>query len=184
MPVTRLAAPLDAAPMCPWREPEADMRAFFPGATGYRTETSVLSGARVELTRRLGHPPAPEDHTLYINRVLRGEEPVGAIITRRVRGKYGAIEVVVAAGPEGAVRGIRLQRLREPDAVARALRSQAWLRSFTGKTAPSDWNLEAATARAAPEARASARAVAEGVRSTMILLDTAESLGPDSKPHH
>ena len=40
---------LEAAPMCPWRQPTSDMAAFFPGATGYHTETLILSSHLREL---------------------------------------------------------------------------------------------------------------------------------------
>src|SRR5262245_59109380 len=50
-----------AAPLCPWRAPERELRDFFPGADRWLAETRVLSERRVELARQLGRPPAPDE---------------------------------------------------------------------------------------------------------------------------
>src|SRR5205807_2669853 len=140
VPLVHLAAPPEAAPMCPWREPEADMRRFFPGAIRHETETRILSGQRLELMRRLGRPPLPDEHSAYLHRIYTGDQLAGTILTRRVRGQYGAIEIVLAVGTGGRVRGVRLQRLREPEAIAKALQSPRWLAAFQGRTAENDWH--------------------------------------------
>src|SRR5437870_13286554 len=115
---------IELAPMCPWRQPETDLRAFFPGATRHETEIRILSGERLELARRLGRMPAPEEHSLYLHRVYDAQRRLGTVLTRRVKGEYGAIEIVLAANPDGRVRGVRYQRLREPERIASALQSR------------------------------------------------------------
>src|SRR5207248_3150393 len=83
-PVSRLTIPTEAAPMCPWREPEADMRAFFPGANRRRTETRILSAKHLELARRLGRAPTSEEHAAYLHRIYRGDTLLGTVLIRRV----------------------------------------------------------------------------------------------------
>jgi hypothetical protein len=177
---------VELAPMCPWRKPDADMRAFFPEATGHQTDVRILSGARLELARRLGRMPAPEEHSLYVHRIYHVQRPLGAVVTRRVKGEYGAIEIVLAVGTDGTVRGVRYQRLREPEPVADALRSPRWLAAFEGKEAADNWRLGEDIPDVPPAARVSARAVVDGVRSLLIVLKTAEQLGISKAPttHH
>jgi Na+-translocating ferredoxin:NAD+ oxidoreductase RnfG subunit len=172
--------------MCPWREPESDLRALFPAANRRRTEVRILSGQRLELAKRLGRAPAAEEMALYFHRVYRGDRPLGTVLVRRVKGEYGAIEVVVGVGTDGKVRGVRLQRLREPEPIAEALRSPAWLGSFAGKTVAGAWTLGRDVPDVPAAARPSARAVMEGARSLVILLEVAERRGLPSEeaPHH
>src|ERR1043165_4560528 len=49
--------PIQSEPLCPWREPEQDLRRFFPEATRYEVETRILSGQRLELMKQLGRAP-------------------------------------------------------------------------------------------------------------------------------
>jgi hypothetical protein len=174
---------VELAPMCPWRDPDADLRAFFPDATGHRTEVRILSGALMELARRLGRRPAAEEYSLYVHRVFHEQQRLGAVLTRRVKGEYGAIELVLAVGADGAVRGARLQRWREPEPIAAVLRDSHWLGAFAGKTARSDWRLGQDIPAVPAEARGSAKAVVQGARSLLILLETAEQQGIVVPPH-
>ena len=106
--------------MCPWREPEKDLRRFFPGATSYRTDTLALSSIRQRILNRLGPGSRIEDNSLYVHRALRGTETVGSVLVRRAAGPHGAIEVVAAVDRSGKLVGLRVQRHREPEATARA----------------------------------------------------------------
>jgi hypothetical protein len=87
-----------------------------------------------------------------------------------VRGESGVIELVLAVGADGRVAGARLQRLREPDAVAAALQSTAWLGAFRGKTADSAWWLGQEFPAVPAEARSSAEAVLDGAHSILVML--------------
>ena len=184
LPTVQVRDTAEAAPMCPWREPQADLRRFFPGANGYRTETRILSGERVELQRRLGRPPTGEEHTLYLHRVYSARELRGTVLTRRLRGHYGAIELVLAVGTDGRLRDLRLQRLREPDAVAAALRSERFRGALTGRTGEGEWRLEPVIAQLPSQARPSATAIAEAARTQLILLQIAERRSAPASPHH
>jgi hypothetical protein len=179
--------PAEAAPLCPWREPEADLRQLFPSATREESVTRILSGHRLELAQRLGRTPTGDENELRLHRVYREDTPLGTIMSRRVKGAYGAIELVLAADTNHLVCGLRLQRLREPEPVARTLQDPDWLHAFAGKGAEAAWQLGGDIPDVPPEARLSAQAVVEGVRSAMILLTTADHAPPfrsGQTPHH
>ena len=115
------AKPPEAAPLCPWREPEKDLKMIFPTATGYKVETRILSGLRVELRERLGRAPAPDENALHFYSIYREETFLGTVLTRRIKGEHGAIELVLATDLERRVCGLHFQRLREPEPIVRAL---------------------------------------------------------------
>lgn len=178
---------LEPAPLCPCRQPEADLRRFFPGATRWQSETRVLSGQLLELKRRLGRDPQPEELALQVHRVFRNAEELGAVLVRCVHGKYGAIEIVLAIDSPGSVVGLELQRQREPAAIAAALTSPDWLGTFRGLRA-ADFAAGAPSLPAVPgQAQSSADAIADGVRSLLILYQTAQVGGAVDAPvqrHH
>ena len=173
--VLETTRPPEPAPLCPWREPEADLRKFFADATRHETETRILSGRRVELAGSLGRPPAPDELALHVHRIFREAHPLGTVMTRRVKGEFGSIEIVLATDPGGQVRGVRFQRVREPPSITAALQKPEWLAAFAGKTAASHWRLGDDLPAVEAEAIPSAQAVVEGVRSLLILLSAAEN---------
>jgi len=179
--------PPQAAPLCPWRDPENDLKRFFPNATRYEPKTRILSGQRLELAERLGRVPTGDENALHVYHCYEEQLPLGVVLTRRVKGDYGAIELVLAVGPNGRVCGLRLQRLREPEPIATALQSPDWLRSFEGQRSDSSWKLGRDIPDVVPEARLSAAAIVDGVRSMLILLATSDpsaSQSPEAAPHH
>jgi hypothetical protein len=161
---------IEAAPVCPWREPKRDLRTFFPGATGVHEERRILSHLRLTLIRELGRPLSPGEMLLRPFHVVQGSRAVGTVLLRRVKGEFGAIELVLAVAADGQVRGVRIQREREPERIAAALTDPHWLASFRGKTADSSLRPGEDLLPVPEEARVSATAVAEGVRSLLILL--------------
>lgn len=163
----------EAAPLCAWRQPGHDLKLWYPQATGERLDTSIVEDRLFELKDRLGRWPTPDENPLYLHRVMQGQKLLGTVLVRRVKGQYGAIEIVLAVNPDGKVQGFRLQRLREPAPIADALNNPAWLVSFNGKTLADHWQLGGAVPNVAPPARPSAAAVVEGVRSLLILLAMA-----------
>lgn len=160
--------------LVPWRDPLGDLAAFFPGATGYRTETRTLSDRRLQLARDLGRPPVSDDLLLRFYRVYRKAEAIGVVLVRRVKGEHGAIELVLAVAPNGRLRGVRLQRMREPELCAAALQSQRWRAAFSGKTAASAWRVGEDLPSVPPAALGSAQAIADGARTALVLLRAAE----------
>jgi hypothetical protein len=170
---------VEAAPLCPWREPERDRRQFFPGATGSCEELKILSHLRVALLHDLGRPLTAEEMLLRPYRVVKGSTPLGSVLVRRVKGEYGAIELVLAVSPDGRVRGVRLQRQREPEPTAAVLTSPRWLNAFQGRSAGSPLRVGEDLPAVPADARVSAAAIAEGVRASLILLRAAEQHGRD-----
>jgi hypothetical protein len=177
--------PPSAAPLCPWREPENDLKQFFPGATRCERETRILSDRRVELAEQLGRVPTGDENALLVYCVYHDQTPLGVVMTRRVKGANGAIELVLAVNADGAVRGLRLQRLREPAPIAAALQNPDWLHSFEGRRAADSWKLGRDVPEVAADARLSAEAIVEGVRSLLILLATnGQTHNPIVTHHH
>lgn len=177
--------PLPAAPLCPWREPASDLKLFFPNATRYNIETRILSGLRLELAARLGRTPTGEENALRVYPVYEEQTPLGVVLTRRVKGALGAIEVVVAVNTNQQICGLRLQRLREPESTAAILQDSQWLRAFNGKRADSPWQPGQDIPDVPVGARASAESIVEGVRSLLILLAAAnQERDLIAKPHH
>jgi hypothetical protein len=176
---------LEGAPLCPWRNPEADRLLFFPGSTRSEAATLILSGHRLELEQRLGRQPGPDENSLALQRILTGDQTVGSVLTRRVKGEHGAIEIVVAVDSQQRVQGVKLQRLREPDAVAAALTNAAWLSSFVGKGAETKWRVGEDVAALPTEALPSGQAICDGVRSLLVLLAVAPiQPQPTRASHH
>jgi hypothetical protein len=187
LPVVRTpGSPAGLPDPIPWREPEADMRRFFPSANAHREDVRILSGERLTLIRRLGRQPTGEEHLAVLHRVLRGDRRVGTVMVRRVPGTGGSIEVVLAVAPDGRVRGVRLQRQREPGPVAAALQSPEWLSAFVGKTAGSGWSKGQGTPSVPERAREPAGEILQAVRSALIVLEVAEARSIPAAPeaHH
>lgn len=164
-----------AQAMCPWREPERDMAALFPGATGYTTDLLVLSHLRLAILKRLGPGARLDSNALYVYRVARGSERAGTVLVRRVSGEYGAIEVVVGVDANGRVEGARIQRHREPPETAASITSARWLGAFRGKTADARFEPGEDLPPVPPSAQASARAVAQAVRSLLVEYEAGEA---------
>jgi hypothetical protein len=169
--------------MCPWRDPDADLKQLFPEASRYEVETRILSGFRPELAQRLGRAPSADENALQVHRVFREADFVGNVMTRRVKGMYGAMELVIAADAQCRIARVLLQRIREPQAIADALQSVSWRERFKGKHAGSHWDSQELLAGLPAEA------VVEGVRSGVVLLDVSGRNLPehlaqtDSHPH-
>jgi hypothetical protein len=141
---------------------------------------------RLDLAKRLGRMPSGDENALRLYRVFREVEPVGMILTRRVKGRYGGIELVLAVDTNQVVRGLRLQRLREPVPITVALADPKWRGSLAGKRAGDPWQLGADIPEVPNDARASAQAILDGARSSLILLAAAEQAPPASlaQAHH
>ena len=163
-----------APAVCPWRDPQGDLRTFFPTADRYQTRLMVLSGLRLPILHRLGPGASLESNSLSVFSVFRGVAPQGAVLVRRAAGEYGVIEVVVGVNTVGRVQGVRLQRLREPDRIAQALTDPAWLQAFRGKTADSPWRLGGDVPDRPAPARASARTIVGAVRRLLIEYDVSQ----------
>lgn len=168
----------ESAPLCPWREPDADLAAYFPEANQREAVTLILSGRRLELAQALGRQPTADENALRLYRVFHDSNPAGVILVRRVKGAHGAIELVVAVTPEGVVRGVRLQQHREPPEAAATLGGVGWLDRFKGRRKAGPWEGREDFEDLPAVAQSSAHAIAEGIRSLLVLLAAAEPSSP------
>lgn len=175
---------VEPAPLCPWREPEADLRRVFPEANRRTTETRILSGLRVEVSKQLGRPLDPEEMVITLHRAYQGAQPLGAVLVRRVKAQHGAIEIALAVTEQGRVHNVWLQRLREPATIAAALQDGEWLSTFQNRTHEQGWQNDDLQ-NLPDEAKISAQAIREGIRSLLILRAASEAAGvPSTSQHH
>ena len=171
-----------AAPMCPWRDPEGDLKTLFPGADSYKQETLILSAVRVEIQKRLGTGAGPETNALYVYRVSQGAMPRGVILVRRTSGEYGAIEAVVGRDADGKIVGVRIQRHREPPQIAAALTDAHWLGAFVGKTDANAFRVGGDLPAVPPAAQKSADALAQCIRALLIEYSVGRAYNESRKP--
>ena len=178
--------PAAGTPLCPWRDPERDMRAFFSGPGEVTTKTLILTPYRAEILRRLGPGTPLRENAVQVHHVRREGREVGVALTRRTRGVYGAIEVVVGIrAADGSVAGVRVQRHRERPEAARVLTSAEWIGAFRGKTAADAFQPGRDLPPVPEAARESALAVADAVRSLVIeyTVAAAHRAAPGGRHH-
>src|SRR5258708_36793003 len=84
------------AAICVWRKPDADIQAFFPGAQSYRTDLKPVGARRAAIERAIGARLDPDEGDFKFYRIMAGDRPVGTVLTHLGKGRYGAIEVVIA----------------------------------------------------------------------------------------
>ncbi|HSV75165.1 MAG TPA: hypothetical protein VLH79_15510 [Chthonomonadales bacterium] len=120
------------AALCVWLNPDRDIRTFFPGANSYRTEPRAPSREQVAvIERRIGARLDPDETEFRFYRVQRARQTVGTVLTHQARGRFGAVQVVVAIGNDRRVIGVTVQRHREPT----NLNAASFLQQFRGKQA-------------------------------------------------
>ena len=168
------------SPICPWREAQRDLRTLFPHATQYTMETRILSQFMGTIHKRLNRPMTVDENPLRIYRATDGTRAMGAVLVKRVKGEHGGIELVTGIDPQGRVCGVLIQSQREPEPVAQAIKT--WLPHFVGKTAGSPLSPGDDLPEVAPEGRATANAIAEGVRSQLTVFSFAENPVEPEKP--
>lgn len=174
----------EEAGLCPWRQSDADRARFFPTSNGVRDETLILTRQRATIARLLGRQATGQENAIQVHRVLRrtptGEQIVGTIVTRCVAGESGVMELVLAVDLQERVRGARIQRLREPDAVAHELQSSRFLGAFRDRTLAAQWKTGNDFPAVSASARLSADALLDGARTALILLH----IGEQTNAHH
>ncbi len=122
------------AGLCPWRDQEKDQARFFPRADARKEGRLLLSAKQQELTRRLGRKPTGEENVQPVFYLLQGGKPLGTILTRRVRGENGAIEIVLASDARKKPIGLKIQRSREPENLHEKLETLDFVRSCGPET--------------------------------------------------
>lgn len=171
--------PIEPASPCPWREADRELTNWYPGATGYSAHDLILSGQRAAMQERLGRPLRPEEMALHTYVVASNHTLLGTVLTRRIKAKHGAIELVVALDRARAVKQLRIQRIREPEDVVNALEQLQLKDRFTGMSVTDDFTIEDAPnpiqESNAPAARQSAldiaREIAVETKTLLVLLE-------------
>lgn len=168
----------EAAGLCPWRNQLTELHQFFPTADRAIEWNLVVSAQRQQVAKRLGRQPTGDENALRCYAVMNGKNALGYVVARRVRGEYGLIEIVIAVDASTEkIRNVEIQRLREPQPIARILQSQAWIDKFKGLGADANWSQVNSAVPAT--ASTDAKAITEAARTAMILLSTATaSAGP------
>lgn len=162
---------VELLPPVPWRNPDEDLRQFFPGATRGHEVVRILSGSRPELEAKLKRPMQAHENVLPLHQIVGGgDSSPGFVVTRRTRGKHGAIELVLALDPAGVLRGIRVQAQREPPSIAGVVTNENWLSAFQGLTADRDFLLGKDLPEVPEEARPSAQAIADVARDVLVFF--------------
>jgi Na+-translocating ferredoxin:NAD+ oxidoreductase RnfG subunit len=119
------------ASLCVWVNPDRDIRNFFPGAGSYITEVKKYTKEQQEaIEKRIDARLDPDENEFKFYRVKKQGEVVGTVLTHQARGKYGAVQTVVAVGNDGRIVGVFVQRHREPT----NLNQESFLKQFKGKT--------------------------------------------------
>jgi hypothetical protein len=174
LPTKGLVVIPEAAPPCPWRNAQADLTNWFPGATGYSISDQILSGKRLELQKRLGRSLLPEENALHIYIIARNTAPLGTVLTRRFKGSGGAMEIALALDPQNTISAFKIQRMREPREIVQALEALNLDEQLQGKSVNDD--LRAIDTRnAPPTVKDLAINILEAVRSLLVLNEAAQT---------
>jgi len=181
----RDVAPVEPTPITPWRNSRQDLAALFPHATQVVLEPRIVSGWTAPIQKRLGRLMHPDENPLRVQRVLEDGGIAGSILVTRVKAEHGGIEIVIGVETNSAVRGVLVQQQRETPEIAAAVTNAAWLKSFAGKTADAAFRVGEDLGDAPAPARASAQAIATGVRDQLIVLSfAARAAAPPAQPSH
>lgn len=164
----------DISPVCPWREPQRDLAILFPPATNYFTESRIVTRLTLEIEKQLGRHMNSDEKPPRLHRVRHQNQTMGSVLVARIKGEHGGIEIVTGVETNGTVRGMLIQSQREPEAVAEVITGSQFLSAFVGKTAASPLRIGKDLPAVPPAARASAQAIAEGVRCQLVVLSFAE----------
>ncbi|MHB9023113.1 MAG: hypothetical protein ACYC7E_02925 [Armatimonadota bacterium] len=127
----QLVASSAYAALCVWVNPDRDIKKFFPGANSYNTEIHKYSKEQEKaIEKRINAQLDPDENEFKFYRVKKSGKVVGTVLTHQARGKYGAVQVVVAIGNDKKTIGVYVQRHREPT----NLNQESFLKQFKDKT--------------------------------------------------
>jgi Na+-translocating ferredoxin:NAD+ oxidoreductase subunit G len=159
------------ASLCVWVNPDRDIRNFFPGASDYSTEVRKYSKDQEDtIVKRLGAPLDPDESEFKFYRIKKQGRTVGTVLTHQARGKYGAVQTVVALDNDNRIIGVYVQRHREPA----NLNQESFLKQFKGKTA-SDPLTVGRDIQAISGTEQSSQAVAFSVKKIVVASDVLGS---------
>ena len=166
--------PLSAAlaSLCVWRNPDADIKAFFGGGS-YRTVLATVGAKKAKIEKRLGQKLDSDELQLKFWPVTKDGQRVGTVASHLGKGDYGAIEVVVAIvdppKTPAKVKAVNIQRDRER--YRSALRSATFLNQFKGKQAKSKLRVGEDIKSAHPGAVKASKVVALSVKKLLVAYE-------------
>ena len=113
-----------AAVGCSLDDPDRDVRRLFPESTGYLTKLLTLKeiGGEVlknKIEEKLGdkfdsvYEDLEVPYAYYI--ILKGKDPIGYIHGVNQKGKFGVLQLVIAADLEGRIIAFYYQRISSPE---------------------------------------------------------------------
>lgn len=171
-----------AAVGCTLRDPDRDIRRIFPKATGYKTEFITIqerggAGLATEVEKKLGDKLDDKYETLDVPyayyTVLKGQEPIGRVHGVNQKGKFGAMQLILATDLSGTVVAFYYQKIRSPE--SKRFRKKAFTDLFEGLTLadfmPRLSERAAAIADPSKKSADDFRATLRGLTKNLILLD-------------
>jgi hypothetical protein len=165
------------AALCVWLNPDRDIKAFFPGGESYTTEIRTYTPDQLAAIQQLtGAPLDPDENEFKFYRVKKGAAVQGTVLTHQARGRYGAVQTVVAIGNDGRIIGVYIQRHREPVNLNQA----SFLAQFKGK-GTSDPLTVGKDITPVAGGEESSRAVAFSVKKILVIHDIL-SQGKSASP--
>lgn len=130
------------ADVCVWRDPERTMTRLFPDAQDYLTVDRKLDPTSIAAIEKILREPLEEtekkEYSFY--EIRAGKRSLGLVMALAGTGEYGTIETVVGVNPDGSIRGVYLQRIRERQ--REELSADAFLEQFKGKTLHDDFTIK------------------------------------------
>ena len=170
--LTTLAMGSASASLCVWRNPDADIKAFFGGGGKYRTVLVKTKSKRQVIEKAIGTKLDQDETELKFWPVMKGGKRVGTVSSHLGKGDYGAVEVVIAIvekDGKAKVKFVKIQRDRER--YRSALRSAEFLNQFKGKTARSKLTVGADIKTAHSGATKASKVVALSVKKMLVAYD-------------
>ena len=160
------------ASLCVWRNPDADIKAFFGGGS-YRTVLATVGDKKAKIEKRLGQKLDSDELQLKFWPVTKDGQRVGTVASHLGKGEYGAIEMVVAIvdppKTPAKVKAVKIQRDRER--YRSALRSATFLNQFKGKQANSKLRVGEDIKPAHAQAVRASRVVALSVKKLLVAYE-------------
>lgn len=160
------------ASLCVWRNPDADIKAFFGGGK-YRLVLANVGSKKAKIEKRIGQKLDSDELQLKFWPIIRNGKRVGTVTSHLGKGDYGAIEVLVAiVDPPDApakIKAVKIQRDRER--YRSALRSATFLNQFKGKQAKSKLRVGEDIKSAHPSAVKGSKVVALSVKKLLVAYE-------------
>jgi len=155
------------ASLCVWVNPDRDIKTFYPGADSYSTDIKKFTSQQeIAIEKRIGSKLDPDENEFKFYRVKKQGRVAGTVLSHQARGKYGAVQTVIAIGNDGRIIGVHVQRHREPT----NLNQDSFLNQFRGKT-PNDPIAVGNDIQAIPGYDQSSQAVAFSVKKILVIFD-------------